>query len=87
LKREYYVVDNVFTGYAPDVTGMFCIKIPQGNPSYCPQAEAMRMYTSSRNDLTYYYKIILQLEYVNITSSPSVRERLIKLIIFRKRFS
>jgi hypothetical protein len=29
--------DNVFTGYAPDVTGMFCIKIPQGNPSYCPK--------------------------------------------------
>jgi hypothetical protein len=75
-----------FTGYAPDVTGMFCIKIPQGNPSYCPQAEAMRMYTSSRNDLTYYYKDYIttgNMKY--ITSSPSVREGLLKTHYLQKK--
>jgi len=86
FERGIFCSRKCYTGYAPDVTGMYCIKIPKGNPSYCPQAEAMRMYTTNRNDNIYYYK-----DYVTkgnmkyMTSSPDVREGLLKDHYLRKR--
>jgi len=78
-ERGFMCSRQCFTGYAPDVTGMYCIKIPKGSPSYCPQAEAMRMYTTNRNDKKYYYKdyeIMGNMKYM--TSSPQYRETLLK---------
>jgi hypothetical protein len=78
-ERGLFCSRQCFTGYAPDVTGMYCIKIPKGNPSYCPQAEVMRMYTSNRNDFLYYYKdYVTQGNMKYMISAPYAREGMIK---------
>lgn len=45
------------TGYAPNETGGSCLRLPVDAPTYCPQAEVMRVYSGEgRNDLRYDYK-------------------------------
>ena len=85
-ERGFLCSRQCYTGYAPDPTGMYCIKIPKGSPSYCPQSEVMRMYTTNRNDHKYYYKdynIRGNMKYM--TSSPMEREMLLKDHYLKKR--
>jgi len=75
-----------FPGYYPDKTGSFCMKLPRGTPSFCPQAEAMRLYMgTSRHDYNYYYKDynIANIKY--ILKSPSEREHLLKDYYLKKK--
>ena len=79
-ERGLFCSRECFPGYYPDDTGMFCIKNSSiTTPSYCPQAEAMRLYVGKRNDINYIYRdynTFGNLKY--ISKSPQDRERLIK---------
>lgn len=57
FERSLFCKSPCITGHAPDeLTGEFCDRLPQGQPSYCPQAEIMRIISNhSRNDLRYIY--------------------------------
>jgi hypothetical protein len=40
------------SGYYPDgLTGEFCNKVPKGQPSFCPQAEVMRLFSKEASPL------------------------------------
>lgn len=73
-------------GYYPDPTGMYCLSTPKHTPSYCPQAEAMRLYTVNKNDFMYYYKdypTIGNIKY--LSTSPEERELLLKDYYLKKK--
>ena len=57
FERSLFCKSACATGHAPDeLTGEFCDRIPKGQPSYCPQAEIMRIITDhSRGDRKYLY--------------------------------
>lgn len=57
FERSLFCKSTCVTGHAPDeLTGEFCDRIPKGQPSYCPQAEIMRIVSDhSRNDMRYVY--------------------------------
>ena len=57
FERSLFCKSACASGHAPDeLTGEFCDRIPKGQPSYCPQAEIMRIITNhSRNDRKYIY--------------------------------
>ncbi len=85
-ERGFFCNRQCYTGYHPDTTGMFCVRVPKGSPSYCPQAEVMRMYTGSGNDRNYYFKDYQtkgNMKY--LSSSPVDRELLLKAHFFKKR--
>ena len=79
-ERGFFCSRECFPGYYPDDTGMFCVKNASIlTPSYCPQAEAMRLFIGKRNDINYVYKdyqTIGNLKY--LAKSPEQREKLIK---------
>lgn len=75
-----------YPGYSPDTTGMYCIKIAKDSPSFCPQAEVMRMYTGNRNDMNYYYKDYQTIGNVKyLMKTPEEREILLKNHYLKKR--
>ncbi len=85
-ERGFLCSKQCLTGYYPDATGMSCVRVPKGSPSYCPQAEVMRMYTSNTSDRVYTFKdyqINGNLKY--LSSSPLDRELLIKKHFLSKR--
>lgn len=85
-ERGFFCNRQCYTGYYPDVTGMFCVRVPKGSPSYCPQAEAMRIYTGNRNDSLYYFKDYQTMGNMKyLTRSPEAREQLLKDHYLRKR--
>lgn len=44
-------------GYAPDVSGVMCIRKSRFSPAYCPQAQVMRFYSGEgKKDKRYIYK-------------------------------
>jgi energy-coupling factor transporter transmembrane protein EcfT len=57
FERSLFCKSTCATGHTPDeLTGEFCDRIGRGQPSYCPQAEIMRIITKhSRSDLKYKY--------------------------------
>lgn len=57
FERSLFCKSACATGHAPDeLTGEFCDRIPKGQPSYCPQAEIMRIITDfNRGDRKYIY--------------------------------
>jgi hypothetical protein len=57
FERSLFCKSTCATGHAPDeLTGEFCDRIGRGQPSYCPQAEIMRIISNhSRSDLRYKY--------------------------------
>ena len=85
-ERGFFCNRQCYTGYYPDTTGMFCVRVPKGAPSYCPQAEVMRLYTGNRNDSRYYfrdYQTMGNMKY--LTGSPESREQMLKEHYLRKR--
>lgn len=45
FERSLFCKSPCLQGYYPDdATGEFCQRLPKGQPSFCPQAEAMRLY-------------------------------------------
>lgn len=73
-------------GFYPDPTGMYCLSTPKLTPSYCPQAEAMRLYTVNKNDYIYHYgdyPTIGNMKYMS--KSPEERELLLKDHYLRKK--
>lgn len=42
--------------YAPNPSGSMCMVVPKGYPPYCPQAEAMRIFSSRKADGKYMFK-------------------------------
>jgi hypothetical protein len=84
-ERGFLCSRQCLTGYSPDQTSMYCIKIPKETPSYCPEAEIMRMFTTNKNDVNYYYRdynIVGNMKYM--TSSPLQRENLLKAHYLKK---
>lgn len=57
FERSLFCKTTCGTGYTPDeLTGQYCTALPSGQPSFCPQAEVMRIFTSfNRNDSTHVY--------------------------------
>lgn len=57
FERSLFCKSTCSTGFQPDeLTGEFCNRLPKGQPSYCPQAEIMRIFSNhSRYDLKYKY--------------------------------
>lgn len=85
-ERGVFCSRECFPGYYPDNSGMYCIKVPNGAPSYCPQAEVMRMYTGKHNDRKYYFKDFQtngNIKY--LMKSPAEREEMLKEHYLNKR--
>lgn len=57
FERSLFCKSACATGFKPDeLTGEFCNRLEKGQPSYCPQAEIMRIFSSySRSDMKYKY--------------------------------
>lgn len=57
FERSLFCKSPCIAGHAPDdLTGEFCDRLPRGQPSYCPQAEIMRIISNhSRSDMRYAY--------------------------------
>jgi hypothetical protein len=57
FERSLFCKSTCASGHAPDeLTGEFCDRVGRGQPSYCPQAEIMRIVSNhSRNDMRYVY--------------------------------
>lgn len=75
--------------YYPDETGQSCVKLPKGNPPYCPQAQIMRFYSGDgKKDKKYFYsdmKTKSNLKY--LSKSPASREdALLDHYLNRKKF-
>lgn len=74
-----FVVENVSQDIIQTIQVCFVFKVPYGTPSYCPQAEAMRLYTGNKGDMNYIYKDYSTLgNFKYVSSSPQDREKLIK---------
>lgn len=86
FERGVFCSRQCYPGYYPDTTGMFCVKVPKGQPSYCPQAEIMRLYTGTKNDRNYYFKDFQTKGNLNyMKQSPENREIMIKNHLLKKR--
>jgi len=57
FERSLFCKTTCGVGYTPDeLTGEFCTAVKSGQPSFCPQAEVMRIFTSfNRKDRTHVY--------------------------------
>jgi hypothetical protein len=65
-------------GYAPDETGSNCLPTPKGSPPYCPQAEIMRIYATSKADSHYMYRKFSENKNINyLASPPEKREKML----------
>lgn len=85
-ERGFLCSRQCFHGYYPDDTGMYCVKVPKGQPSFCPQAEVMRMYTGQRNDWNFHFKDYQTTGNLSfLRKSPEQREVMIKNHYLRKR--
>jgi ubiquitin C len=85
-ERGLFCSRQCFSGYFPDATGMYCIRVPKGNPSYCPQAEVMRMYTGNRNDRNFSFKDYQTSGNIKyLSKSPEDRELMLKKHYLQKR--
>jgi hypothetical protein len=52
FERSLFCKSPCAGGYKPDIaTGEFCERLPRGQPSYCPQAEIMRIFTRKKGFL------------------------------------
>lgn len=76
-----------YSGYYPDTTGLFCKRLPKGNPPYCPYAETMRIYSgTSRTDKKYKFFDFNPMHHLNyITKSPAAREEMLKSYYMNKK--
>jgi hypothetical protein len=85
-ERGFFCNRACFPGYYPDDTGMFCIKNSAiRTPSYCPQAEAMRLYVGKRKDINYIYKDYRTLGNLSyLSKTPAERENLLKNHFIKK---
>lgn len=63
--------------YAPDSTGMTCIRNPPNTPPYCPQAEIMRIYANKTADKNYMYKPFGDNNIKYLSSPPEKREKML----------
>lgn len=84
-ERGLFCSRPCFPRYQPDTTGMNCTKLPAGYPGFCPQAEAMRLYTGTRKDRVYMYKdykIVGNIKYLK--NDPLAREGILKNHYLRK---
>ncbi len=77
------------TGYAPSTSGRWCSPTPDQHPSFCPEAEIMRIYSGyKRTDIKYSYpdyKTFGNVKYE--TSTPLEKEnKLFKHFRIGKRF-
>jgi hypothetical protein len=75
--------------YMPNPSGSMCVKKPAGYPAYCPQAEAMRIFSRKKADMGYMYKKFddsINVKYM--LKTPAEREEILKnYYIKRKNFS
>jgi hypothetical protein len=52
FERSFFCKSPCMSGYYPDgLTGEFCNKVPKGQPSFCPQAEVMRLFSKEASPL------------------------------------
>jgi len=73
-------------GYYPDQTGLFCVSTPKQAPSFCPQAQAMRLYTVNKNDFKYIYGDHPGLVHPKyLFATPEQREIMLKDHFLKKR--
>ena len=85
-ERGIFCSRPCFSIYAPDTTGTNCVRIPNGYPPYCPQAEIMRIYSSKKADSKYKFENYNDkgnLAYMGKT--PMEREFMLKNYYLRKR--
>ena len=83
--RGLFCSKPCYSRYKPDFTGSSCIKIDKCYPSYCPQAEVMRVYTGLRKDKPYKFldfDIKKKLKY--FSNIPSEREDMLKDYYLKK---
>ena len=86
FEKGLFCSRQCFPGYYPDETGFACAKIPRGQPSFCPQAEVMRLYSGRTKDLNYFYKdfpVRGNIHY--LMKSPEQREHTIKRHLMQKK--
>lgn len=67
------------TGYHPSETGGSCVRLPKDAPSYCPQAQVMRIYTGQgKRDLQYDYRDFAGARsMVYLLKAPKEREEMV----------
>lgn len=73
-------------GYSSDQSGLFCEKQKTMEPSFCPQAEATRIFYGHRRDMKPIYpdyQVIGNIKY--ITSDPEKREQMLKKHYLHKK--
>lgn len=72
--------------YMPNPSGAMCVKKPSGYPTYCPQAEAMRIFSRKKADGDFAYKKFnesLNIKYM--LKTPPDREEMLKDYYMRKK--
>jgi hypothetical protein len=85
-ERGFFCSRQCFKGYYPDETGLYCAKTPISQPSYCPQAEVMRLLNGQRSDIKYAYADYpIKGNFKYLMKSPEEREVLIKNHFLKKR--
>lgn len=79
FKRGFFCSKPCAKGYAPDVTGSYCYKIPKNVPDYCPQAQVMSIYSGKNRTEKRYtypdYKVNGNIQY--LSKPPNERERIL----------
>lgn len=86
FEKGLFCSRQCFPGYYPDESGFACNKIPRGQPSFCPQAEVMRLWSGKTKDLAYYFKDYqIKGNVAYLMRSPEAREAMIKTHLFRKK--
>ena len=83
--RGVFCSRECFPGYYPSTTGSVCVRQPYYQPSYCPQAQVMRMYMDNKKDILYAfndYNTTTNFKYLG--KNPEQREKLMKKYYLEK---
>jgi energy-coupling factor transporter transmembrane protein EcfT len=87
-ERSLFCKSPCASGYMPDeLTGEFCNRIPTGQPSYCPQAEVMRILSGfSRRDSQHIYANYNPAKSLSFNfMTPEEKEREYKYYFLKRR--
>lgn len=85
-ERMIFCSRPCFSPYAPDTSGLKCVRTAKGSPPYCPQAEAMRIFSrknADRNDSFKKFNEWTNLKYM--MSIPENREVMLKDYYLNKK--
>lgn len=79
FNRGIFCSKPCMAGYMPDANGFSCVRKSYAQPNFCPYPEILRLYTTNKSDLDFYYKdynIVGNFNY--LSANPEKRERLLK---------